>query len=670
MELTTFIIIFICVIVVSNILGTAFPFLPLSLIQIGMGVVIALTSLETKMEINPEIFLGVLVAPLLYREAEEIDIGALWKVRKEVVLMAFVLVFVTVLAIGFSLNYFVPIIPLAACFCLGGILGPTDAIAVDSMSKRVNINEKVMNILRGEFLINDASGVISFNFAVLALTTGAFSLGRASLSFVLVCLGGFVVGFAIGAAKNYIIRSLRRSGIENTAAFIILEFLTPFICFFIAEAIGVSGILAAVTAGLGQALQLRRLGIFEARFAVVKKSLWEMISVAFNSFIFILLGFELPLIVSYVLGHEGYSIGMAMLISLFVIVVVYVVRYIGVLFAAREMPGGNLKERTRNRVILVFSGAKGTVSLAIAFALPAVLAGGFPFVERDLLMFIAACAIIYSLIIATVVLPIVALPLKREAKHKGSIAVVKSMIKRIEQGGGEFSGAIGMRLKRRVFELELEDSGLWEMRRYPRIQREYLSTVSQVLDKKIREGKFSKTEVDEYISVFSVLKGLQGESGLPRKRIKRVNAVSSLPSIGMDRVEEMFRESMNDAIAILNRKYDDAGQRLLSRVVEERIDAMNHIIKRVFGSESLHEFNERYNREIKESYEIEREVVTEFLKDGRISEEDADRIRVEINMLENYTIEEMQDDDTARIMTNIAKRRSKPRKKGPEGKKQ
>ena len=670
MELTTFIIIFICVIVVSNILGTAFPFLPLSLIQIGMGVVIALTSLETKMEINPEIFLGVLVAPLLYREAEEIDIGALWKVRKEVVLMAFVLVFVTVLAIGFSLNYFVPIIPLAACFCLGGILGPTDAIAVDSMSKRVNINEKVMNILRGEFLINDASGVISFNFAVLALTTGAFSLGRASLSFVLVCLGGFVVGFAIGAAKNYIIRSLRRSGIENTAAFIILEFLTPFICFFIAEAIGVSGILAAVTAGLGQALQLRRLGIFEARFAVVKKSLWEMISVAFNSFIFILLGFELPLIVSYVLGHEGYSIGMAMLISLFVIVVVYVVRYIGVLFAAREMPGGNLKERTRNRVILVFSGAKGTVSLAIAFALPAVLAGGFPFVERDLLMFIAACAIIYSLIIATVVLPIVALPLKREAKHKGSIAVVKSMIKRIEQGGGEFSGAIGMRLKRRVFELELEDSGLWEMRRYPRIQREYLSTVSQVLDKKIREGKFSKTEVDEYISVFSVLKGLQGESGLPRKRIKRVNAVSSLPSIGMDRVEEMFRESMNDAIAILNRKYDDAGQRLLSRVVEERIDAMNHIIKRVFGSESLHEFNERYNREIKESYEIEREVVTEFLKDGRISEEDADRIRVEINMLENYTIEEMQDDDTARIMTNIAKRRGKPRKKGPEGKKQ
>jgi len=670
MELTTFIIIFVCVIVVSNILGTAFPFLPLSLIQIGMGVVIALTSLETKIEIDPEIFLGVLVAPLLYREAEEIDIGALWKVRKEVVLMAFVLVFVTVLAIGFSLNYFVSFIPLAACFCLGGILGPTDAIAVDSMSRRVNINDKVMNILRGEFLINDASGVISFNFAALALTTGAFSLGQASLSFVLVCLGGFVVGFVVGNVQNFVIRALRRSGIENTAAFIILEFLTPFVCFFIAEAVGVSGILAAVTAGLGQALQLRRLGIFEARFAVVKKSLWEMISVVFNSFIFILLGFELPLIVSYVLGHEGYSIGLSMLIGLFVIAVIYAVRYIGVLFAAREIPGENLKERTRNRVILVFSGAKGTVSLAIAFALPAVIAGGLPFVERDLLMFIAACAIIYSLVIATIVLPLVALPIKKEAKHTGSITVVKSMIERIEQGGGEFSGAIGMRLKRRVLELELDDKGIWEIRRYPKIRKEYLNTVSQVFVKKIKEGRFSEKEVDEYLSVFSVLSGIQGESGLPRKRIRRIRTVSSFPIVGMDRVEEMFWESMNDAIAILNRKYDESGQRLLARVVEERIDAMNHIIKRVFGSESLYEFNERYNREIKESYETEREVVAEFLKDGRISEEEADNIRIEINMLENYTIEEMQSDDTTRIMTNIAMRREKRHKKGPKGKKQ
>jgi len=681
MELTTFIIIFACAIVVSNILDSAFPKLPLSLIQIGIGVLIALSTVETKIELNPEIFLGVLVAPLLYREAEETDLVSMWKVRKEVVFMAFALVFVTVLVIGFSLNAMVAVIPLAACFCLGGILGPTDAIAVNSMYKRVNINDKLMNILKGEFLINDASGVISFNFAVIALTTGAFSLGRASLSFILVCLGGLVTGYVIGTLKNYILRALRRTQIQNTAAFVILELLTPFVCFFIAEAIGVSGIIAAVTAGLRQALQVRRVEIFEARMAVVKKSLWHMILVVFNSFIFILLGFELPLVVNYLLGHTEYSIGFAMFISLIVITIVYVVRYIGVLVSAREIPGVSLRERTRNRLILVFSGAKGTVSLAIAFALPLTLADGMPFHERDLVMFIAACAIIYSLIIATIVLPLVATPRKKEIQNEGKIAVLNSIIERIEQDGSEGGGAAVMRLKRRVFELKLEDSGIAELRLYPKIKKEYYNTVAQVLEKLISEGRYSKKEVDEYHRVFSILGGYQTDAALPGRRdrrhgasffnlgetgrtqIRHEDAESALESLGMDRVEEMFRDSMDGAVERLNRKYDDVGKKLLSRVVEERIDSVNHIIKRVFGGESLYEFNINYNREMKESYKIEREVVADFERDGRISEEDADEIRIEINMLENYMIEEMQNNEAAKFISNIAKRR-----RGKEGK--
>jgi len=686
MEFTTFIIIFLLAIVVSNVLGSAFPSLPLSLIQIGFGVLIALTALDTTIELNPEIFLGVLVAPLLYREAEETDIGSMWKVRKEVVFMAFALVFVTVLVIGFSLNYFVAVIPLAACFCLGGILGPTDAIAVNSMSKRINIDDRVMNILKGEFLINDASGVISFNFAAIALTTGAFSLGRASLSFVLVCLGGLAVGFVIGTLKNFILRALRRAEIHNTAAFVIIELLTPFICFFIAEAIGVSGIIAAVTAGLRQALQLRRVELFEARFAVVKKSLWDMISVVFNSFIFILLGFELPLVVAHVRGHEEYSISYAMVIGLVVIFVVYAVRYVGVLVAAHEMPGGTLKERTRNRFILVFSGAKGTVSLAIAFALPVTLAGGLPFNERDFVMFIAACAIIYSLIIATVVLPLIAVPKKNDARNDGMIMVMNSIIKRVEKSGSEGSGAVLMRLKRRLFELKLEDYGIMELRKYPKVRKEYLNTVAQVLENKIEAGKYSKKEVADYYSVFALLGEYRHDTDLPRRlpgkgrlspfhlfdagrtQIRREDAETALQGIGMERVEEMFWESMDAAISILDKNYEGVEELLLSRVVEERIDSVNHIIKRVFGSDSLYEFNVSYNREMKDSYEIEREVVAEFEKDGRISEEEADKIRIEINMLENFMIEEIQNDDAAKLLSNIAKRRRDSHKNRQEKK--
>jgi len=662
MGLTTFIIILVCAIVVSNILDSAFPALPLSLIQIGFGVIIAFTMIETRIEIEPEIFLGVLVAPLLYREAEETDLASMWKVRKEVIFMAFALVFVTVLAVGFSINYFVAVIPLAACFCLGAILGPTDAIAVSSLSKRVDINDKVMSILKGEFLINDASGVIAFKFAAIMLTTGAFSLGRASLSFLLVALGGLAVGFVLGTAKNHILRTLKRAHIQNTAAFMIIELLTPFVCFFVAEALGVSGIIAAVTAGVRQALIFRRIDIFEARFAVVKKTLWQMITVVFNSFIFILLGFELPMIVTAVQEHEELPIAVAMLVGLFVIIIVYAVRYIGVLIAAPEMPGENLKERTRNRVILVISGAKGTVSLAIAFALPLYIANGLIFIERDLVMFIAACAIIYSLIIATVFLPLVAKTRVHKPKYEARIAVIKSFIERIENSGSECSGAVAMRLKNRVFEMELEDNKLWKARKYSRIRRMFFETETQVLEKKIRTRKYKRSEVDAYNRVFAMLGGIQNEVSLfrslkPRSSQSKIPDHGKAPDIGFERIEEIFWETLDGVIAILNKKLDEVESQMLSRVIEERIDSVNNIVKRTYGDDSLYEFTMLYNREVKEAYEIEREVLDEFLREGRISEKDADELRIEINMLENYMIEEIQYDEESRFMFDIATRR-------------
>jgi len=264
---------------------------------------------------------------------------------------------------------------------------------------------------------------------------------------------------------------------------------------------------------------------------------------------------------------------------------------------------------------------------------------------------------------------------------------MKSIIERVEKGGGECSGAVVMRLKRRLFEMELENYSLSELRMYPRIRKEYFNHVAQGLEKKIRDGKLSAKEVEEYYKVFSILGGFQNDFAMPgyrgrqrkfsifhltdagRAHISHESAEEALNSLGMDRVEEMFRESMNDAITILEKKYGAAYERLLSRVVEERIDSINNLIKRVFGSESLFEFNVSYNREIKESCDIEREVVAEFLRDGRISEEEADGIRIEVNMLESFIIEEVQNDEAVKLMSNLAKRRNdssrnKRRKKG------
>ena len=730
MELTVFVIILLCVIVLSNVLDSALPSFPLPIIQIGLGALIAVLPFEITIDLKPEIFMGVLIAPLLYREAEEADLVSLWKVRKEVVFMVFGLVFATVFVIGFSAKYFIAAIPLAACFCLGGILGPTDAIAVNSVSNRIDIDAKVMSILKGEFLINDASGVIAFNFAALALTTGAFSIGQASLSFLYICLGGLVVGLLVEAAKNYIVRSLKRNQIRNAAAFMIIELLVPFLCFFIANAVGASGILAAVTAGTRQAFLIRRLDIFEARFAVIKKSLWDMISLVFNSFIFILLGLELPVILANFYKGANYSIGFTMKIGLLVTCVMFAIRYIGIVIAARGLPGENRKERTRNRVVLTLSGVKGTVSLATAFALPVIIAGGRLFKEeRDMLLLVAACAIIYSLVIATVLLPIIAKTRIRKVGNEGRIAVLKSAIERVQQTDSDYREAIVVRLNRRQRELELEVHGKPGMRRYRQIRNEFFSAEMELTEQKARSGEYTKEEASAYFRICTMLNGFHNESFGQNRLLSIIRSVGArgwrkgrpdeggeasrgeagvvvgrgggggegsgvadgvgsgagevvdgvgsgaetLSGIDMERMQDIFWENTSAVILILDKKLEGGDKELLSHVVEERIETANSVVNRVFGGEFIFNFSEGYYQGIKDSYNVEREALAELAKEGRISEQEADDIRVEINMLENYTIEEMQGDIAARLIEGGVRRRrrkagNKPsRRSGPGG---
>jgi len=669
MALTTFVIALLFIIALSNLLDSAFPTLPLSLIQIGLGALIALTPINIHIDLQPEIFLGILIAPLLYREAEEADLSSLWKVRKEVVFLVFGLVFVTVIVIGFSADFFLATVPLAACFCLGGILGPTDPVAVKSVYSRIDIDETDMHILKGESLINDASGVIAFSFAAIALTTGDFPVAKMSLTFVYMCIVGVFVGLAIVTLKNFILRSLRHTQVQNSAAFMIIEMLVPFICFFVAQEIGASGILAAVAAGTRQALLVRRVEIFEARFAVIKRSLWDIVKGIFNSFIFILLGLELPRIVISVQNDVGISVPYAMKIGVLVTGVMFAVRYLGVVVAAREKHIESVKERRRNQAVLTLSGVKGTVSLATAFALPAVIADGSFFIERDLLLLITACAIIYSLVIANVVLPFIAKARVHREKNEGRITVLKEVIERIEKDGSDHNEAVVMRLKRRVLELELEDRGKREIRRYRRIRNEFFNREMLLLEKKYLEGEYTRDEYVTYARVQALLGEIQNDSVLLRYRHRLMSALRTIKRkemsedpgkkrndharVDINRVHEIFWEITSAVIQALEdeEEYEGKDLRLFSNVVEERIESSRTVLRYV-SDESTEEdpsANIRNYYELKKSYDIERDVIFEFLEDGRITEEEADDLRVQINTLENFTIEEMQNDSSTKM---------------------
>jgi CPA1 family monovalent cation:H+ antiporter len=666
MEITTFIIVLLIAIVVSNLLDAALPGLPLSIIQIGFGVLIALFAHGETITINPEIFMGLLIAPILFREAEEADIYGLWKVRKSVLFLVFGLVFLTVFVIGFSVYAFVPVIPLAACFCLGAILGPTDAIAVAQVANRVEIKDSVMNVLKGEFLINDATGVISFSFAALALATGSFSLVDASLKFLLTCLGGLAVGLVIGSVKIAGMRALNHGKIHSTAAFMLVEILTPFLCFFLAEAIGCSGIIAAVAAGSRQAFHINHLELFEAEFASFKKSMWEMVNVVFNSFIFILLGLQLPQIVKSVMDSSDYTIGFAMKIGLFVTGVLFAVRFFGTFFAARESGGEKTKERVRNWFILTLSGVKGTVSLATAFSLP-LFVGTTLFAQRNLLLLITACAIIYSLVIATILLPIIAAKRVITRKNEAHIAVLRDLLVEVETMGGECVSTVGLYYKKMIRTLEMEDYDEKEKQLYLHIKEDFSLFELEALEQQFAAGALTPEEFETYRQILSMVAEMEKGSALRKYRNRILFSLKGLRKrrqfsqghthgVGAHRLQEIFWANAGAVIERAQRKYGEEAEHIISMVNEERIDLEGTIMDRAFGDGLRQKLHEEYDRELLRSFDLQRDILDRHVAEGRIDTEVADKIRVDLGRLEIFTIEDANNDLAMRLVLNRAER--------------
>ncbi|MDN6013575.1 MAG: cation:proton antiporter, partial [Lactococcus sp.] len=192
-----YVIIFFAALIVSNVINKVFPKLPLPLIQVIFGLILGTLGAGNVLRLNSELFLAFIIGPLLFREGEEADVKGILKHSGTVSLLVFPVVFITTLIIGVISHNFYTSIPLAACFALGASLGPTDAVAVSSLSERFDFPKRITAILKGEGLFNDASGIIAFQFAILALTTGEFSLEKAVSSLLISAVGGALIGFVV-----------------------------------------------------------------------------------------------------------------------------------------------------------------------------------------------------------------------------------------------------------------------------------------------------------------------------------------------------------------------------------------------------------------------------------------------------------------------------------------
>ena len=455
--------------------------IPVIQVVIGLLVALILPSVQ-EVHLESELFMLVFIAPLLFNETRETNIRALLLNLNSILSLAIALVIVSVLSVGYALHLMVPSIPLAAAFALASALGPTDAATVTALKSNIHLTHRQQTLLSGESLINDASGVVAFQFSVAAAVTGAFSLVDAAGSFAVLFVGGIAMGIVTGFAFSAVNAMLGRLGYEDTVANVLYEVLTPFLVYLLAETFHVSGVLAVVAAGLVIALPRRQnnKALF-ARQKLVSDSTWKVISFLINGTLFVFLGMELPLAV--LPGTNGglnilQILGIVVAITLFMHAVRFAWLYAletrklhkgGRLCTGKddvddendsagdglsagsnpvdgEKPDEQLKsacaikpisitsaELVKNVLVTTIAGAKGAVTLSIILTLPMMTQSGAAFPQRDLLITIAAGVILATLLLADNLLPVLSkspeadsdLP---ERLHKGEIAVLEATL--------------------------------------------------------------------------------------------------------------------------------------------------------------------------------------------------------------------------------------------------
>ncbi|TMG73228.1 MAG: Na+/H+ antiporter [Betaproteobacteria bacterium] len=349
-----------------------------------------------QLQLDPQFLLVLVLPPILYQTA----LLTSWRDFKANIrpigLLAIGLVIATTLAVGATLKFLIPDIPWSAAFVLGAIVSPPDAVAATAILSRLNIPRRVVTVLEGESLVNDATGLVIYKFAVAAVLTGVFSLWQASLEFVGVAVGGVVVGILMGRFFVFVHRYLGDAFIE-----VLTTLAVPYVAYIFAESLHLSGVLAVVAAGLVRGRYAPE--IVSAEMRIIARSVWNLLVFLLNSLIFILIGMQLSGIVSRL---TGYSLAQLFLYGAFVSVVAVIVRfawiypatYLSLMF--RVSLGQFVAPPVEGEVfIMAWCGMRGIVSLAAALALPPTLADGNAFPERDLIIFLTFVVIAVTLVV-------------------------------------------------------------------------------------------------------------------------------------------------------------------------------------------------------------------------------------------------------------------------------
>ena len=668
MELLIYLILFLLVLIVSSTTNKLLPFLPLPLVQILLGIVIGLFLPNTDFHLNTELFLALVIGPLLFRESEEADIAAILKHWRIIVYLIFPVIFISTLSLGGLAHLLWLSLPLAACLAVGAALGPTDLVAFASLSERFSFPKRVSNILKGEGLLNDASGLVAFQVALTAWKTGAFSLGQASSSLIFSILGGFLIGFLTAMTNRFLHTFLLSVRATDIASELLLELSLPLVTFFLAEEVHVSGIIAVVVAGILKASRFKKITLLEAQVDTVTETVWHTVNFMLNGSVFVILGMELEMIAEPILANPIYNPLLLLLSLVALTFVLFAIRFVMIYgyyaYRTRRLKK-KLNKYMKDMLLLTFSGVKGTVSIATILLIPSNLEQEYP-----LLLFLVAGVTLVSFLTGLVVLPHLSDEQEESKDYLMHIAILNEVTIELEKElegtrnklplyaaidnyhgrienlilNQENKGAQEDWEALKLLILSIESDGLEQAyeedkmsERAYRVYQRYLKNMEQSINR-----KFASRLTYYFLVSLRLLRFLLHEVFTFGKTFRSWKNEESqkLRALDYDQIAELYLENTEMIIESLENLKGVYKSSLISFMQDSRLRETAIITSGAFVERVINRVKPNNIDEMLRGYYLERKLIFEYEEKRLITTKYAKKLRQNVNNLENYSLKE------------------------------
>lgn len=517
-EFIFLILIILALVMLANRMKLAYP-----IVLVLGGLALSFTGEFSGITISPDLVFFIFLPPLLYEAAWQISWKQFWRWRRIISSFAFPIVILTSCVVAFVSDALIPGFSLALGFLLGGIVSPPDAISATAIMSKMEVPKSVSSILEGESLLNDASSLIVFRFALAAVITGQFHIQEATFDFFLVIIMGTLIGVAVGL----IFYAIHRWLALTTSIQTVLTLVTPYCMYYAAEHFHFSGVLAVVSGGLFLSSTRNKILTYESRIQGV--NVWSTVGFVLNGVVFILIGLQLPHITQQ-LGNIGMSTAIWYGLAISgVLIVTRMLCTFGAVFFTRLMsrfitvadPNPGFKAP----LIFGWAGMRGVVSLAAALSIPLMLPGNEPFPYRNLILFITFIVILVTLVFQGLTLPWVIRKVNMEDKfatiseYEQEVIIQKKMslyaLKYLEE---KYDGLLTendllknlhnrMKLEVKFFDGEIGEirtEGENALKRYQGVYLEVLEQQRLLLNRMNQRQEFDEELIRKYLALIDV----------------------------------------------------------------------------------------------------------------------------------------------------------------------